>query len=125
MKLKSKNIGNITILYPEGSMDALISTEIEEELKEIINTNSKNHIVLNMQELTHISSSGLRILFRAAWAGCPCHRTRPRTARLQQSPRRLHYSSRYLLWYISYKLGRLFFSHPAATNLRRSKKFCL
>ncbi len=60
MKISVEN-GTETIISLSGQLDTLSATEFEKEIQNVIQGDSKN-IILNGEELTYISSAGLRLL---------------------------------------------------------------
>jgi len=58
--LNTKKSGNTTIVYLEGRLDVSVSNEIEEELAKMIDNEDCKHLVLNMEKVEYMSSSGFR-----------------------------------------------------------------
>ena len=58
--IKEKNIGDISILYLEGFLDAHTSNTLEGAFEKLIK-DSRNRIVVNFEKLTYISSAGLGV----------------------------------------------------------------
>jgi stage II sporulation protein AA (anti-sigma F factor antagonist) len=58
--LNTKKVGDKLIVYLEGRLDVSVSNELEEELARLIDEESNNHIVLNMDKVEYMSSSGFR-----------------------------------------------------------------
>jgi anti-sigma B factor antagonist len=58
--IKEKHIGDISILYLEGFLDAHTSSILESAFEKLIKE-SKNRIVINFEKLTYISSAGLGV----------------------------------------------------------------
>ena len=54
----------ILTIYLEGAIDSVTAPEAEEKIMEIYNAHSAKAVVLDAQELTYISSSGLRVLLK-------------------------------------------------------------
>lgn len=48
------------MVYLEGRLDVSVSNEIEEELSKIIDGGTSLHLVLNMEKVEYMSSSGFR-----------------------------------------------------------------
>ncbi|MDH6304770.1 anti-sigma B factor antagonist [Parabacteroides sp. PF5-5] len=53
--------GEDLVIRLSGQLDTLAATEFEKEIKEVLKSDS-NHIILNGEELTYVSSAGLRLL---------------------------------------------------------------
>ncbi len=60
--LKTKEIGDNIVVYLKGRLDVHLSTEIEKEINEIINNNPDANLVINLDDVEYMSSSGLRVL---------------------------------------------------------------
>ncbi|MDH5655036.1 MAG: STAS domain-containing protein [Spirochaetia bacterium] len=58
--LNTKKSGNSTVVYLEGRLDVSVSNEIEEELAKMIDSEDCKHLVLNMEKVEYMSSSGFR-----------------------------------------------------------------
>lgn len=58
--LKKKNTNNILIVYPEGRLDVTKSTEIEEEITKTIDEEGIRNVIMNLQNVEYMSSSGFR-----------------------------------------------------------------
>lgn len=61
MNIRSKSIGNITVVYLSGRLDIFESESAEMDLFDIAGENPENHIVIVLEKLDYLSSSGLRI----------------------------------------------------------------
>lgn len=61
MELTEKKTGDINILGLTGRLDAYSATEVEKKLDAVIGTGCVK-LVLNLEGLEYISSSGLRVL---------------------------------------------------------------
>lgn len=48
------------VVYLEGRMDVSVANEVEEELARIIDSENQKHLVLNMDRVEYMSSSGFR-----------------------------------------------------------------
>lgn len=64
LKVTKREEGDVSVISFSGRMDANSSKEGDTALQEMID-NGKNKIVVCCEELTYISSSGLRILLSA------------------------------------------------------------
>ena len=51
-------------IFLEGELDSYTSEEVEKEIDALLKGGSYDSIVLNLQDLTYISSAGLRIIVR-------------------------------------------------------------
>ncbi len=58
--LKKKKTGNIVIVYPEGRLDVTKSTELEEEIMQLIEKENARNIIMNLENVEYMSSSGFR-----------------------------------------------------------------
>ncbi len=55
---------DVLTLFLEGELNSFNSEDVEKEIEEILKTNSFKSIVLDLKDLTYISSAGLRIIIR-------------------------------------------------------------
>jgi len=60
--LKTKEVGDNIVIYLKGRLDVHLSTEIEKETNDIINDNPNSSLVMNLEDVEYMSSSGLRVL---------------------------------------------------------------
>lgn len=58
--IKEKNIGDVSILYLEGFLDAHTSTTLENAFEKLIDKKISK-IIVNFEKLTYISSAGLGV----------------------------------------------------------------
>lgn len=58
--LKKKKTGNVFIVYPEGRLDVTKSTELEEEVMQLIDKENARNIIMNLENVEYMSSSGFR-----------------------------------------------------------------
>ncbi len=58
--LNTKKVGDKLIVYLEGRLDVSVSNDIEEELARLIDQEKEHHIILNMDRVEYMSSSGFR-----------------------------------------------------------------
>lgn len=58
--LQTKKAGDKIVVFLEGRLDVSVSNEIEDELSRLIDEESCNHLVLNMEKVEYMSSSGFR-----------------------------------------------------------------
>lgn len=58
--LKNKVIDGKLVVYLQGRLDVSVSNEIEEGLADLIDNGHHNKILLNMDEVDYMSSSGFR-----------------------------------------------------------------
>jgi anti-sigma B factor antagonist len=61
MNLQTKNIGNATVIYLHGRLDIFVAEFVETDIFDIVENNIGNHIILVLERLDYLSSSGLRI----------------------------------------------------------------
>ena len=64
MEMTIQNIGTVTVFTLDKKLDSLSAPGVEKALLPAIQNNAK--YVMNMAELVHISSAGLRVLLMAA-----------------------------------------------------------
>ena len=58
--LNTKKVGDKMVVYLEGRLDVSVANDVEEELNRIIETDNQKHLVLNMEKVEYMSSSGFR-----------------------------------------------------------------
>ena len=58
--LQTKKSGDKIVVFLEGRLDVSVSNEIEDELSRLIDEENCNHLVLNMEKVEYMSSSGFR-----------------------------------------------------------------
>lgn len=63
MEIKIKKDGEVTTLQPIGNIDYSNSAELDKKIEEC--SASASQIILDMTDVTYISSAGLRILLNA------------------------------------------------------------
>lgn len=61
MDLKTRKAGNVIVVYLFGRLDVHLSADIEREINKIIKDEPTSNILLNLQDVEYMSSSGLRI----------------------------------------------------------------
>ncbi|MDH5656348.1 MAG: STAS domain-containing protein [Spirochaetia bacterium] len=61
MLIDYKEKENFLILYLQGRMDVKYSSDIESDLNNLINNNPKLGVLLNLEKVEYMSSSGLRL----------------------------------------------------------------
>jgi anti-sigma B factor antagonist len=61
MILKTKNIGAMTIIYLHGRLDLFEAETVEKDLFDIAESNNENHMIIVLEGLDYLSSSGLRV----------------------------------------------------------------
>ena len=64
MEILEKRIGNVNILSLGGSLDAYSANDVERKLDSLIAA-EQVRLVVNLEQLEYISSSGLRVLLAA------------------------------------------------------------
>jgi stage II sporulation protein AA (anti-sigma F factor antagonist) len=52
---------NIAIAYPTGRLDVGVSAELEDQLMKAVEDNSIDRLILNMESVEYMSSSGFRV----------------------------------------------------------------
>ena len=57
---KSKVVDDKLVVFLEGRLDVSVSSEVEEALADFIDNGGHKHIVLNMEGVDYMSSSGFR-----------------------------------------------------------------
>ena len=65
MEIKIKEVGDIRVAYIVGKLDTSTSPEAEAKIGELLNA-GVNKIVINLEELSYLSSSGLRVFLGTA-----------------------------------------------------------
>lgn len=61
MELKTKKVGNVIVVYLFGRLDVHLSADIEKEINRVIKDEPDSHLLLNLNDVEYMSSSGLRI----------------------------------------------------------------
>jgi anti-anti-sigma factor len=61
MNLNIKRVDNVVVVYLAGRLDVHLSAEIEKEINKIIQNEPEMHLLMNLQNVEYMSSSGLRI----------------------------------------------------------------
>ncbi len=61
MELKTKKTNNVVVVYLAGRLDVHLSADVEKEINKVINEEPSCHLLLNLQDVEYMSSSGLRI----------------------------------------------------------------
>lgn len=61
MNLNTTESGNHVVIYLTGRMDVHLASEVETELNSIMEKNPGKDIVLNLDDVEYMSSSGLRV----------------------------------------------------------------
>jgi anti-sigma B factor antagonist len=61
MEIIEKKVGSVNVVSPCGRLDAYASSEMEKKLNPLAET-AKVALVINLEKLDYISSSGLRIM---------------------------------------------------------------
>ncbi|MBI4041228.1 MAG: STAS domain-containing protein [Deltaproteobacteria bacterium] len=64
MNIQERKVNNIILLTLSGRIDAFTAEKLDEELNSIINTGNL-HFVVNLTEVSYISSAGLRVFLGA------------------------------------------------------------
>lgn len=55
---------NSLTFYLEGELNSYTSKDVEKEIEEVMSKNTFNKVVLDLKDLSYISSAGLRIIVR-------------------------------------------------------------
>jgi anti-sigma B factor antagonist len=61
MELQSKETSQCVIIYLSGRMDVHLASDIENQLNDVVKKNTKSCIILNLEDVEYMSSSGLRV----------------------------------------------------------------
>jgi anti-sigma B factor antagonist len=61
MNINTETIGNIVVIYLEGRLDILEAESFEKAIFDIAYVSVGKHIILDLQKLDYLSSSGLRV----------------------------------------------------------------
>ena len=61
MEITEKKIGSVSVVALGGRLDAYVSNDLEQKLNELIDADEVS-LVVSLQGLDYISSSGLRVL---------------------------------------------------------------
>jgi len=61
MNLNIKRVDNVVVVYLAERLDVHLSAEIEKEINKIIQNEPDMHLLMNLQNVEYMSSSGLRI----------------------------------------------------------------
>lgn len=61
MEIIEKKVGSVNVVCPCGRLDAFASSEMEKSLSPLTDT-AQASLVVNLEKLEYISSSGLRVL---------------------------------------------------------------
>ena len=60
--IKHKESGDFIVAYLKGRIDVHLSTEIEKQINDIIDKFSDKSLIINLEDVEYMSSSGLRVL---------------------------------------------------------------
>ncbi len=58
------NVDKKLIIYLKGEINSLTASEVEKEILSIINDENYDQLILNLEDITYISSAGLRVVLR-------------------------------------------------------------
>ena len=61
MELKTRKEGNVIVIYLTGRLDVHLSADVELGINKIIKDEPECHLLLNLDDVEYMSSSGLRI----------------------------------------------------------------
>ena len=62
--MTSKVFDNKLVIYLEGRIDSTNAQSIEREIDELVESNPRDELVLDLENLEYISSAGLRIILK-------------------------------------------------------------
>ncbi len=65
MNLRFETKDNVTIIFFDGKLDVQTSIKIEAQLMDIINDTKKHMYIVDLENLSFLTSSGIRIFIRA------------------------------------------------------------
>jgi anti-sigma B factor antagonist len=60
-RFKTRTSSKTLIIYLDGMLDMTEAFQIEQDLIELVTSNSEYNLILNMEKVTSISSSGIRV----------------------------------------------------------------
>ncbi|MBB6461834.1 anti-sigma factor antagonist [Flammeovirga kamogawensis] len=66
MEYKIENIDGITVINVIGFLDANTSASLDEKINTLITKEGHSKVILNLKDVTYMSSSGLRIFLSAS-----------------------------------------------------------
>ena len=58
--LNKKQVGDKLVVYLEGRLDVSVANDVEEELADMIEKDNATNLILNMDKVEYMSSSGFR-----------------------------------------------------------------
>ncbi len=61
MELKTREMNQCVVIYLSGRMDVHLASDVETQLNEIIKQSDKSSVILNLEDVEYMSSSGLRV----------------------------------------------------------------
>ncbi len=61
MNLTTKEVGQSIVVYLAGRVDVHLASEIEGDLNELTENHKDKNVILNLDEVEYMSSSGLRV----------------------------------------------------------------
>jgi anti-anti-sigma factor len=61
MELKTRKEKEVIVIYLAGRLDVHLSADIEKEINALIKAEPDKHLLLNLEDVEYMSSSGLRI----------------------------------------------------------------
>lgn len=65
MQIEHRQVDGVTLVHMTGRLDSAVSGEVMDKLNEIVNSGA-TRLVLNLKEVSYISSAGLRSILVAA-----------------------------------------------------------
>ena len=61
MNLTTKEVGQSIVVYLAGRVDVHLASEIEGDMNELTENHKDKNVILNLDEVEYMSSSGLRV----------------------------------------------------------------
>lgn len=61
MSVKNRTVDSSIVVYLTGRMDVHLASEVEDDLNQILLNNPGKDIILNLDDVEYMSSSGLRV----------------------------------------------------------------
>ena len=63
MEIKTRNVGDITIIDIQGRLDTTTAGDVATEINQVVDAGNAR-LIVNLQDLEFISTAGLRVLLR-------------------------------------------------------------
>ena len=61
MSLNTKEFGKNVVVYLSGRVDVHLASDIEDDLNDLIEKHTEKDVILNLEDVEYMSSSGLRV----------------------------------------------------------------